>query len=124
MAATKPKFGSALDGCWGSAGSMHVNYIGSGDHVHELYIALGASRVDNDLTESAGAVAPGNAVLTRVVVCNQPTAQGESGLIVVAWLGLSHHEGAGVAPQPAARAVRIATVVGCGDGQRARDAAG
>jgi hypothetical protein len=36
-----------------------------------------------------------------------PAPHGESGLIVVGWLGLSHHEGAGVAPQPAARAVRI-----------------
>jgi hypothetical protein len=51
-----------------------------------------------------------------------PAPHGESGLIVVGWLGLSHHEGAGVAPQPAARAVRIGTVVGCGD-EHARDAA-
>jgi hypothetical protein len=63
MAATKPKFGSALDGYWGSDGSVHVNFIGAHDHVHELYIAPGASWVDNDLTELAGAVAPGNTAL-------------------------------------------------------------
>jgi hypothetical protein len=53
-----------------------------------------------------------------------PAPQAESGLIVVGRLGLSHDEDAGVAPPSAARAVRIATVVGCGDGQRAHDAAG
>jgi hypothetical protein len=33
--------------------------------------------------------------------------------------GLSHEEAAGVAPQPAARPVRIGAEVGCGDVQRA-----
>ena len=39
-------------------------------------------------------------------------------------LGVSHHEGAGVAPQQAARAVRIGALVGCDDVQRARGAIG
>jgi hypothetical protein len=47
-----------------------------------------------------------------------------SGAIVVGRLGVSHHEGASVAPQPAARAIRIGAVVGCGDVQLARDAIG
>jgi hypothetical protein len=33
MAGTKPKFGSALDGYWGSDNSVHVNFIGADDHV-------------------------------------------------------------------------------------------
>ncbi|HUH68091.1 MAG TPA: hypothetical protein VLZ05_03955 [Mycobacterium sp.] len=37
-------------------------------------------------------------------------------------LGLSHDQSAGVAPQPAARTVRIGAVVGCGNVQYARDA--
>jgi len=53
-----------------------------------------------------------------------PAPHAESDVIVVSWLGLSHDESAGVAPEPAARSVRIGTVVGCDDGQRAGDTAG
>ncbi|MGA9675766.1 MAG: hypothetical protein WBR28_11135 [Mycobacterium sp.] len=65
MTATKPKFGSALDGYWGSHGSVHVNFIGTDDHLHELYIAPGAGWVDNDLSELAGATPPGNTALVH-----------------------------------------------------------
>jgi len=65
MTATKPKFGSALDGYWGSHGSVHVNFIGTDDHLHELYIAPGAGWVDNDLSELAGAAPPGNTALVH-----------------------------------------------------------
>jgi hypothetical protein len=63
MAGTKPKFGSALDGYWGSDSSVHVNFIGADDHMHELYIAPGRNWADNDLTELARGVAPGNTAL-------------------------------------------------------------
>jgi len=53
MTAIKPKLGSGLDGYWGSDGSVHVNYLGTDHHVHELYIAPGASWVDNNLTALA-----------------------------------------------------------------------
>ena len=53
-----------------------------------------------------------------------PLAREHRGLIVVGWLRLSHDEGAGVAPQPAARTARIGAVVGCGDVEGARDAVG
>src|ERR1700757_468071 len=53
-----------------------------------------------------------------------PPPRRQNGAIVVGWLGLSHDEGAGVAPQPAARAVGIGAVVGRGDVQRARGAVG
>ncbi len=56
--AVAPAAGSALDGYWGSDASVHVNFIGTDGHVHELYIAPGRSWVDNDLTALAGAVAP------------------------------------------------------------------
>jgi hypothetical protein len=56
--AVEPAAGSALDGYWGSDGSVHVNYISADNHVHELYIAPGRNWVDNDLTALAGAVAP------------------------------------------------------------------
>ena len=46
------------------------------------------------------------------------------GAIVVGRLGVTHHEGAGIAPQPAARAFGIGAVVGCGDVQLARGAVG
>jgi hypothetical protein len=32
---------------------VHVNYIGTDNHVHELYIAPGTNWVDNDLTNLA-----------------------------------------------------------------------
>ena len=48
MAGTKSKFGSALDGYWGSDNRAHVNFMGADDHVHELYIAPGRNWVDND----------------------------------------------------------------------------
>ena len=51
-----PARGSALDGYWGSDGSVHVNFLSVDGHVHELYIRPGASWVDNDLTALAGAV--------------------------------------------------------------------
>jgi hypothetical protein len=60
MTATKPASFSALDGYWGSDSSQHVNFIGTDNHVHELYIAPGADGwVDNDLTALAGAAALG-----------------------------------------------------------------
>jgi hypothetical protein len=37
----------------GQRHSQHVNYIGTDNHVHELYIAPGQSWVDNDLTALA-----------------------------------------------------------------------
>ncbi len=46
--------GMPLDGYWGSDSSQHVNFIGTDEHVHELYIAPGAAGwVDNDLTALA-----------------------------------------------------------------------
>ncbi len=56
--AVAPAAGTALDGYWGSDDSVHVNFIGTDSHVHELYITAGAGWVDNDLTALAGAVAP------------------------------------------------------------------
>jgi hypothetical protein len=56
-----PEVSRALNGYWGTDNSQHVNYIGSGNHVHELYRASGASPTDwtdNDLTALAGAVPP------------------------------------------------------------------
>jgi hypothetical protein len=49
---------SALDGYWGSDSSQHVNFIGTDNHVHELYIAPGRGWVNNDLTALAAAVPP------------------------------------------------------------------
>jgi hypothetical protein len=56
--AVAPAAGSALVGFWGSDASVHVNFIGTDGHIHELYIAPNRSWVDNDLTGLAGAVAP------------------------------------------------------------------
>jgi Abnormal spindle-like microcephaly-assoc'd, ASPM-SPD-2-Hydin/Protein of unknown function (DUF1573)/Fungal fucose-specific lectin len=53
-----PIAGSPLEGYRLSNDSQHVNYIGTDNHVHELYITAGAAWVDNDLTEEAGAVPP------------------------------------------------------------------
>jgi hypothetical protein len=56
-----PEVSRALNGYWGTDNSQHVNYIGSGNHVHELYRASGAAATDwsdNDLTELAGGVSP------------------------------------------------------------------
>jgi hypothetical protein len=56
-----PEVSRALNGYWGTDNSQHVNYIGSGDHIHELYRASGAAATDwtdNDLTELAGGVSP------------------------------------------------------------------
>jgi hypothetical protein len=56
-----PEVSRALSGYWGTDNSQHVNYIGSGNHIHELYRASGASPTewtDNDLTALAGAVPP------------------------------------------------------------------
>ncbi|MGA9678076.1 MAG: hypothetical protein WBR28_23455, partial [Mycobacterium sp.] len=55
--AVAPAPGTALDGFWGTDNSQHVNFIGTDNHVHELYIAPGAG-VDNDLTALARAVGP------------------------------------------------------------------
>jgi Pro-kumamolisin, activation domain/Abnormal spindle-like microcephaly-assoc'd, ASPM-SPD-2-Hydin/Subtilase family len=41
---------TALDGYRLSDDSKHVNFIGTDNHVHELYIHAGAGWVDNDLT--------------------------------------------------------------------------
>ncbi len=52
--AVLPTTFSPLVGYWGSDNSQHVNFIGTDDHVHELYIAPGAAGwVDNDLTALA-----------------------------------------------------------------------
>jgi hypothetical protein len=48
-----PAVDTALAGYWGSDSSVHVNFIGTDGHVHELYIAPGASWVDNNLTALA-----------------------------------------------------------------------
>ena len=56
-----PEVSRALNGYWGTDNSQHVNYIGSGTHIHELCRASGASPTDwtdNDLTAMAGAVTP------------------------------------------------------------------
>jgi hypothetical protein len=56
-----PLGGRALSSYWGSDGSQHVNFFGfSGQeyHVQQLSIAPGAGWVLNDLTSSAGGVAP------------------------------------------------------------------
>jgi hypothetical protein len=53
MTATKPKFGSALDGYWGSDNGVHVNFFSIDSHVNELYIRPCASWVDNNLTALA-----------------------------------------------------------------------
>ncbi len=56
--AAAPTVGSALDGYWGTDSSQHVNFIGTDNHIHELYIAPGRNWVDNDLTALANAAAP------------------------------------------------------------------
>jgi hypothetical protein len=56
-----PMVSRALHSYLGTNQSQHVNYIGSGNHVHELYRAAGADPTDwrdNDLTVLAGAVPP------------------------------------------------------------------
>ena len=56
-----PEVSRALNGYWGTDNSQHVNYIGSGSHIHELYRSSGASPTDwtdNDLTALASAVQP------------------------------------------------------------------
>jgi hypothetical protein len=54
MTATKPVSDSPLGGYWGGDSSQHVNFIGTDDHVHELYIAPSAAGwVDHDLTALA-----------------------------------------------------------------------
>jgi hypothetical protein len=56
-----PAVSRALSGYWGSDNSQHVFFIGTDDHVHELYTAPGTnSRVDNDLTALTGALATPN----------------------------------------------------------------
>ncbi|HEY1354602.1 MAG TPA: protein kinase, partial [Ktedonobacteraceae bacterium] len=54
--AVVPLSGSALSGSVGGDGSVHVNFIGTDRHVHELYWFNGWS--DNDLTRLSRAVAP------------------------------------------------------------------
>ena len=56
-----PEVSRALSGFWGTDDSQHIHYIGSGNHIHELYRASSAGPTDwtdNDLTALAGAVAP------------------------------------------------------------------
>jgi hypothetical protein len=56
-----PEVSRALSGFWGTDDSQHIHYIGSGDHIHELYRPSAASPTDwtdNDLTALAGAVLP------------------------------------------------------------------
>ena len=45
-----PTPATALDGYRLSNDSKHVNFIGTDNHVHELYFTAGAGWVDNDLT--------------------------------------------------------------------------
>ncbi len=56
-----PKVSRAFNAYWGTDNSQHVNYLGSDNHIHELYRASGASPTDwtdNDLTALAIAVQP------------------------------------------------------------------
>ncbi len=56
-----PEVSRALNGYCGTDNSQHVNYIGSYNHIHELYRASGAGPTDwtdNDLTALASAVPP------------------------------------------------------------------
>jgi hypothetical protein len=58
---TVPEVSRGLHSYYGTDQSQHVNYVGSGNHIHELYRAAGASPTgwtDNDLTAMAGAVPP------------------------------------------------------------------
>ncbi|MDT5320870.1 MAG: hypothetical protein QOD88_3392, partial [Mycobacterium sp.] len=48
--AVPPTPTTAHDGYRLSNDSKHVNFIGTDNHVHELYITAGAGWVDNDLT--------------------------------------------------------------------------
>jgi hypothetical protein len=56
--AVPPTPTTALDGYPLSDDSQHVFYIGTDNHVHELYIHSSAGWADNDLTTLAGAVPP------------------------------------------------------------------
>ena len=56
--AAPPAANTALDGYWGNDNSVHVNYISTDNHIHELYIAPGHTWVDNDLTALANAAPP------------------------------------------------------------------
>jgi hypothetical protein len=56
-----PKVSRAFNAYWGTDNSQHVNYLGSDNHIHELYRASGASPTDwtdNDLTALAIAEQP------------------------------------------------------------------
>jgi hypothetical protein len=53
-----PVAGSALAGYWGSDSSVHINYIGSDGHVHELYYPPGGSWTDRDLSASTKNTTP------------------------------------------------------------------
>ena len=56
--AVPPTATSALDGYPLSNDSQHVFFIGTDNHVHELYLTAGAGWVDIDLTALARAVPP------------------------------------------------------------------
>jgi hypothetical protein len=56
--AVPPKATSALDGYRLSDDSQHVFFIGTDNHVYELYITAGAGWIYNDLTALARAVPP------------------------------------------------------------------
>jgi hypothetical protein len=56
--AVAPAAHTALNGYRLSDDSQHVIYVGTDNHVHELFIARGGGWADNDLTAIAGAVAP------------------------------------------------------------------
>lgn len=55
---TEPTTGSPLAGYWGSDSSVHVNFIGTDGHVHELSIHSGGNWSDNDLTSLSGGTTP------------------------------------------------------------------
>jgi hypothetical protein len=56
--AVPPTTNTALDGYRLGDDSQHVNYIGTDNHIHELYIHAHAGWIDNDLTTLARAVPP------------------------------------------------------------------
>ncbi len=54
MTATKPVFGSPLDGYWGGDNSQQVNYVGVDYLVHRLYIEPNGPGWVDDATAGAG----------------------------------------------------------------------
>lgn len=79
---SKATTASALDGYIGSDGSIHVNFIGSNQDIHELYFASGW--VDNDLTAlSKGTKAVHSSLLDGY--------WGSDGSVHVNYIGANYH---------------------------------